>query len=102
MKEIGRILFSLYLWTVVSLITVFVSSLIVLSWPLTFLDRDRRLAHQLGIFLIKWRQEDRHARAGPRRAIAARPPRPVGLVLAETLTGEPDPQSLVIVSSPVS
>ena len=50
MKEIGRILFSLYLWTIISLITVFVSSLIVLSWPLTFLDRNRRLAHQLGIF----------------------------------------------------
>lgn len=48
MKKIGRFLFSLYLWGMVILITAFVSTLILLSAPLTLFDPQRRLAHRLG------------------------------------------------------
>ena len=68
MKRIGRFLFSLYLWTVVAALTVFFSSLIVLSFPLALFDRDRRLAHKLGIFwgmsLVKANPFWRVARVG--------------------------------------
>ena len=49
MKSFGRFLFSLYLWMMVVLVTGFVSSLIILSFPLALFDRDRRLAHKLGM-----------------------------------------------------
>ncbi len=48
MQTIGRFLAALYLWTYAVLITVFFSTLIVLSWPLAFFDPTRRFAHSLG------------------------------------------------------
>jgi 1-acyl-sn-glycerol-3-phosphate acyltransferase len=48
MERIGRLLFSLYLWGVVILITGLISSLILLTFPLTRVDPKRRLAHRLG------------------------------------------------------
>ncbi len=48
MKKIGRFLFSLYLWLVVGFITTLISCLILLSTPLSLLDRKRRFAHRLG------------------------------------------------------
>lgn len=50
MKSLGPFLFSLYLWTVVCVVTVLVSTLIILSLPLALFDPDRRLAHKLGVF----------------------------------------------------
>ena len=49
MKTFGQYLFSLYLWTVVGLVTVAVSTLIILSLPLAIFDPERRLAHKLGV-----------------------------------------------------
>ena len=48
MKVFGQFLFSLYLWTVVISVTGFVSTLILLSFPLALFDRERRIAHKLG------------------------------------------------------
>jgi len=42
------LLFSLYLWTVVVSVTAFISTLIILSFPLAIFDRRRRFAHRLG------------------------------------------------------
>ncbi len=50
MKAFGSVLFSLYLWTVVGLVTVIVSTLIILSLPLALFDPGRRIAHKLGVF----------------------------------------------------
>lgn len=49
MKSIGQFLFSLYLWIVVGAVTGIISTLIILSFPLTLLDRNRYLPHRLGI-----------------------------------------------------
>ena len=65
MRTLGPFLFSLYLWVVVALATLFFSCLILLSSLLAPFDPDRRLAHQFGNFwgtsLIKlnpfWRLE---------------------------------------------
>ena len=48
MRKIGSFLFSLYLWIMVAAVTVGVSSLILLSFPLALFDRQRRWAHRLG------------------------------------------------------
>lgn len=48
MKKIGSFLFSLYLWAVVGTVTALISTLILVSSPLAFFDRDRRWAHALG------------------------------------------------------
>lgn len=49
MKKIGQFLFSLYLWFFVSLITVFVSILILVSYPFSRpFDPALRFQHQLG------------------------------------------------------
>ena len=48
MESLKRILFSVYLWIAVILVTVGVTTLIVLSWPLALADRSRRFAHSLG------------------------------------------------------
>lgn len=48
MREFRGFLFSLYLWTAVVSVTAFISTLILLSFPLALFDRQRRLAHGLG------------------------------------------------------
>lgn len=48
MKKIGQFLLSLYLWFVVVIATGLISSLIILSFPLTPIDPSRRWAHRLG------------------------------------------------------
>ena len=54
MKEVRNFLFSLYLWTVVVSVTGFISTLILLSFPLALFDRERRLAHRLGTWWGNW------------------------------------------------
>ena len=49
MKSIGRILFAIYLWTTVISVTVLISCLILLSFPLAPFDPARRWTHRLGI-----------------------------------------------------
>lgn len=48
MESIKRILLSVYLWIAVIVVTVGVTSLIVLVWPLALVDPSRRTAHSLG------------------------------------------------------
>lgn len=50
MKSVGAFLFSLYLWTLVVLVTLFFSTLIILSAVLHPWDPERRIAHKLGVF----------------------------------------------------
>ena len=49
MKELKIFLISSYLWTMATLITVLISSLILLTLPLALFDPDRRWAHRLGV-----------------------------------------------------
>lgn len=48
MRRLQNLLLSFYLWTVVVLVTGFISALILLSFPLAIFDHERRLAHRLG------------------------------------------------------
>lgn len=48
MTKIGQFLFSLYLWAVVLGTTCFISTLILLSWPFSVIDPNRRWTHWLG------------------------------------------------------
>lgn len=48
MRGFQSFLFSLYLWIVVISVTLVISTLIILSFPLALFDRKRRFAHRLG------------------------------------------------------
>ena len=75
MSFLWRFLFSVYLWISVVSVTAVISTLILLSYPLTIIDPNRRWAHRLGALwgnvLIKlnplWRLEivgSEHLRKG--------------------------------------